>query len=94
VHTESVQSAPAQVSPGFPITISYNGESRSFQVLPQETVRQILDRAIAEFGPLPNPHMLALFKGAAELQDNQTVHEVGIHPHDELVLRQSAVRGG
>lgn len=81
-------------APGFEIVVSYNGVKRDIAVLPQETIKTVLDRAIAAFGNLPNPHTLSLFNEGGELPDTSTVGDAHIHPHNELVLRPGAVKGG
>jgi hypothetical protein len=78
----------------FPVVVLYDGIKKPFQVRPEEIVKRLLNQALAEFGPLPNPHTLALYIGGKELIDSQTVKEAGIKPHDVLLLRPSAVRGG
>jgi hypothetical protein len=57
-------------------------------------VKQLLDKAIAAFGPLPNPHTLAIYKDGQELADSLTIKQAGIKPHDVLLLRPSTVKGG
>jgi hypothetical protein len=79
---------------GFKILVSYNGVKHEIEVLPHETIKQVLERAIATFPGLPNPHTLSLFTAAGELPDAETVQAAGIHPHDELLLRPGAVKGG
>lgn len=81
---------------GFKVQVLYNGlPPRELQVLPQETVKQALDQAIAQFGSLPNAHTLALYtSGGVELQDGKTIRESEIKPHDTLLLRPSTVKGG
>ena len=48
---------------------------KKFDVRIEETVKQLLDKAIAAFGPLPNPHTLALYKDGKELADSLTVKQ-------------------
>lgn len=79
----------------FKVTVLYDGVKKKFEVRLDETVKKLLDQAIKEFGPLPNPHTLSLFTEAGvELPDAQTIKEAGIKPHDELLLRPSKVKGG
>src|SRR6266446_4780129 len=80
---------------GFEITVFYNGlPPREIRVLPKELVKQALERAVAAFGNLPNAHMLSLYTAAGvELQDGTSIHDSGIRPHDQLLLRPSAVKG-
>jgi hypothetical protein len=96
---EMEASAPNEVKPehdsGFPVTVTFNGLNKALQVRPHDTVKQVLDRAIAEFGNPPNPHTLALYSAAGvELPEGQTVQDARIRPHDTLLLRTSAVKGG
>lgn len=77
------------------ITVIYNGVSREVSFHPNELVDVIRQRAIAVFGITQNPHLLSLWTEAgSELPDNVTAHAAGIHPHDRLLLRPGAVKGG
>lgn len=78
----------------FEVVVIYNGVKKSFEVSRDELVKQLLDRAIQAFGPINNPHLLGLFAKDVELKDTQTIKEAGLRPHEELLLRPSAVRGG
>jgi hypothetical protein len=78
----------------FTVEIIYDGVKKPFEVRIEETVKQLLDRAIHAFGPLPNPHTLSLYKDGKELADSQTIKEAGIKPCDVLLLRPSTVKGG
>jgi hypothetical protein len=62
----------------------------------EETVKQVLDRAVAAFQPLPQPHTMSLFTEAGDELKNEalTVDQAGIHEHDKLLLRPSTVKGG
>lgn len=80
---------------GFEIGVIYNGVTKAFGVLPNEPVKQLLDQAIQAFGPITNAHLLGIFTtDGRELLDSQTIHEAGLKPHEELLLRPSSVRGG
>jgi hypothetical protein len=78
----------------FTVEILYDGVKKKFEVRAEETVKALLEKAIAAFGPLPNPHMLSLYKGGNELSDTQTLKDAGVKPHDVLLLRPSKVKGG
>lgn len=78
----------------FTIEILYDGVKKKFEVRVEEKVKTLLDKALAAFGPLPNPHTLSLYKGGDELSDSQTLKDVGVKPHDVLLLRPSKVKGG
>jgi hypothetical protein len=79
----------------FEVTVLYNGVPKKFEVRRDELVRQLLDQARQAFGPISNPHLLALFtKAGVELKDDQTIEAAGVKPHEELLLRPSSVRGG
>lgn len=78
----------------FTVEILYDGVKKKFDVHAEETVKTLLDKALATFGPLPNPHTLSLYKGGAELADGKTLKDVGVKPHDVLLLRPSKVKGG
>jgi hypothetical protein len=78
----------------FTVEILYDGVKKTFEVRPEETVKMLLDKALAAFGPLPAPHTLSLYKGGDELADAQTLKDAGVKPHDVLLLRPSKVKGG
>ncbi len=79
----------------FEVEIIYNGVKKTLKVTADEQMKAMLDQAIALFGPLPNPHTLALFtESGQELPVTGTVKEAGIHPDEKLLLRPSTVRGG
>jgi hypothetical protein len=78
----------------FTVEILYDGVKKKFEVRAEETVKALLDKALAAFGPLPNPHTLSLYKGGDELADCQTLKEAGVKPKDVLLLRPSKVKGG
>ncbi len=90
------ETAEAKVEKKFDISILYNGVEKKIKVELDETVKQVLDRAIQIFSPIPQPHTLGLFTEAGlELNnEGQTVKEAGIRPHDKLLLRPSTVKGG
>lgn len=77
------------------VTITYNGNDKIISYKPDETVRTVLDRALAEFHVTSNPHLMGLFtEGNVELPDDSTMSAAGVQPGQLLVLRQSTVRGG
>jgi hypothetical protein len=77
------------------VAVIYNGVTRAIKVEENETIKQVLERAIQVFSPLPQPHTLALYTEVGkELDDAQTVRQAGIHPHEKLLLRPSQVKGG
>ena len=85
-----------KVEKKFEIEIVYNGVDKEIKVEQDETVKQVLDRAIQVFSVTQQPHLLALYTvGGQELtNESQTVKQAGIRPHDKLLLRPSAVKGG
>jgi hypothetical protein len=77
------------------VTVIYNGVPKKFEVRVDELVQKLLDEARRAFGPIPQPHLLALFTTAgAELSDSQTIKAAGVKPNEELLFRPSSVRGG
>lgn len=90
---ETVQAQPLR---HIQVGILYNGLEKKIGADPQQPVRALLEKAIAAFGNLPNPHTLALYtkKGAELTNEKQTIREAGIKNGDELLLRPSAVKGG
>jgi hypothetical protein len=80
---------------GARVTVIYNGLGREIEFRPRDQVSEIRGRAMAAFGISQNQHLLALWtEGGVELPDDKTAHDAGIQPHDKLLLRPSAVRGG
>jgi hypothetical protein len=78
----------------FTVEVLYNGVKKKFEARPEETVKHLLEQAIRAFGSVPNPHTLSLYKDGKELPDGQTLKEAGVKPHDLLLLRPGAVKGG
>lgn len=78
----------------FDVEVLYDGVKKRFEVRRGEHIKKLLDDAIHAFGPLPNPHMLSLYKDGKELPDTSTVEQAGIKPCDVLLLRPSTVKGG
>ena len=79
----------------FTVKVLYNGLEREIEAKAEELVKKLLADAIAAFPAVTNPHTLALFtKDGRELDDNQTVHAAGVKPHETLLLRPGAVKGG
>jgi len=84
-----------KVEKKFEVKVIYNGVDKKLELQHGETVKQVLDQAIQIFGPLPQPHLMALFNEAGtELSDALTVDQAGIKAKDRLLLRPSAVKGG
>lgn len=79
---------------GFSVDVVYDGVKKPFQARPQEKVNVLREQAIAAFGPIPQPHLLGLFKDGKELPDGDSIKDAGVKPHDVLLLRPSTVRGG
>ncbi len=79
----------------FDVFIIYNGIKKPLRVHLEELIKTVLQKAIALFGSLPNPHTLSLFTEAGrELPDNETVKQADLHPDGKLLLRPGAVKGG
>ena len=68
--------------------------AKPFEVRHDELVKTLLDKALAAFAPIPNPHTLSLYKGADELEDGKTLEQSGVKRRDKLLLRPSKVKGG
>lgn len=77
------------------VEVLYNGAVQSFPYRPHEHVLVLLDEARRAFGITTNPHLMALFNVAGqELNDGQSLTDAHVNAGDELILRQSIVRGG
>ena len=87
--------AEVKVEKKFEIEVTYNGVEKKLKVEPDETVRQVRERAVQIFGASQG-HLLALYTAAGQelTNESQTVRDAGIRPHDKLLLRPSQVRGG
>jgi len=78
------------------LTIIYNGIAKEIEISREATVKALLDRAIALFGNIPQPHTLALWteKGMELSNEQQTLKAAGVKDGESLILRPSAVKGG
>jgi hypothetical protein len=50
----------------FEVFIIYNGIKKPLEVRLHELIKAVLQKAIALFGALPNPHTLSLFTGSGQ----------------------------
>jgi hypothetical protein len=79
----------------FAVAVVYNGVEKPFEVEPEEKVSTLLQRAIAAFGIVQNPHLLSLFReDGTVVQETESVEQAGLKPHEVLLLRPNAVKGG
>lgn len=79
----------------FEVIVVYNGQKKPLKVTLCEQIKDVLARAIALFGSLPNPHTLSLFTAdSGELKDEATVKEAGLTPGEKVLLRPSTVKAG
>lgn len=78
------------------LDVQYNGLTKDVEISRDATVKALLDRSIAAFGNLPNPHTLSLWTaGGVELtNEQQTLKDANVKSKDVLLLRPSAVKGG
>lgn len=78
------------------LTITYNGQSMPLEISRDATVKMLIERSIALFGSLPNPHTLALWtaQGIELTNEGQTLNDAHLKDGDCLILRPSAVKGG
>jgi hypothetical protein len=77
------------------VAILYNGRTKEFTRKADETVGALLAKAIERFEVVSEPHRLSLFDvEGRELPDNETLKQAKVKAGDELVLRQSTVKGG
>jgi len=94
---EIVEKPPERAPETFEVIVIYNGIKKPLKVDREESMKSVLDRATAQFPPIPNPHTLALYtegENGHELPITGTVEEARIKPGEKLALRPSAVRGG
>jgi hypothetical protein len=79
----------------FAVEVVYNGIPKKLQIEPQEQVAAVLQKAIAEFHITQNPHLLSLFRqDGSVVPENESVERAGLKPHEVLLLRPNAVKGG
>jgi hypothetical protein len=78
------------------VQILYNGIPKKIEIDREATVKALLDRAIALFGNLPQPHTLALWteKGTELTNEQESLKAAHVKDGDSLILRPSAVKGG
>ena len=77
------------------VAILYNGQVREFIYHAHEHASVLLEQARRAFGITINPHLMGLFDLAGrELSDGESLSENHVKAGDELILRQSIVRGG
>jgi hypothetical protein len=78
------------------LEITYNGITKPIEVNREATVKALLDRAIALFGNLPQPHTLALWtaSGVELTREQETLEAAHLKDGESLILRPSAVKGG
>ena len=79
----------------FVVDITYNGVTKPLQVEPEERVTTLLQKAIAAFGVTQNQHLLSLFRqDGTVVPENETIERADLKPHEILLLRPNAVKGG
>jgi hypothetical protein len=79
----------------FAVEVIYNGVEKSLEVEAHESVTALLQKAITEFHISQNPHLLSLFReDGSVVPENETIERAGIKPHEILLLRPNAVKGG
>jgi hypothetical protein len=78
------------------VVVTFNGEGKEFRYEKDETVKSLLDKAIAAFNVTVNPHTMALYLASGvELKDEtSTLRDAGVRAGDVLLLRPSEVKGG
>lgn len=78
------------------LKITYNGMVKEVEINREATVKALLDRAVALFGNIPQPHTLALWteKGVELTNEQETLKAAGLKDGESLILRPSAVKGG
>jgi len=77
------------------VVVTFNGEGKAFRYEKDETVKSLLDKAIAAFNVTVNPHTMSLYSSSGvELADAATLHDAGVRAGEVLLLRPSEVKGG
>lgn len=84
-----------QVHQATAVVVLYNGVDKTIRYEPNEQVEALLNKAEDAFGITTNRHLMSLYNEAGqELSDSSSVEAAGVRPGDQLVLRQSVVKGG
>jgi hypothetical protein len=79
----------------FEVMVVYNGLTKPIEVSKDEQMSSVLQKAIAAFGNLPQPHTLALYNDEGrEMPDGETVKDAKVKKGDRLLLRPSTVKAG
>lgn len=81
--------------PKLAVAVLYNGRIEAFGYHPEQRVHALLSQALEKFAIVQNANLMSLFDAAGnELSGDASLAEAGVKPGDELVLRQSSVKGG
>ncbi len=77
------------------VTVLYNGQTKELPFQGHQQVNALLQHALKSFSVTGAVHLMSLFDLAgAELSEHSSVTESGVKAGDELILRQSVVKGG
>ena len=78
------------------LLVTYNGVIERLKPKLDDTIAELLAEAIKKFGPLPQPHTLALYRESGQelTNESQTVRQAGLIEGEKLLLRPSTVKGG
>jgi hypothetical protein len=77
------------------VDVIYAGLTKSFEVVPNQSVESLLDLSLNAFGIQANRHTQSLYSSAGvELADAQNLKDAGIKDGTQLLLRPSQVKGG
>jgi hypothetical protein len=78
------------------LTVIYNGMPKKIEIDREVSVKTLLERAIALFGNLPQPHTLSLWteKGVELSSEHESLKAAHVKDCESLILRPSAVKGG
>jgi hypothetical protein len=76
------------------VTVLYNGREEDFKYHSHEQVNALLQQALNAFDVSTNRHLMSLYEDGNELTDGESLEDARVEAGDELVLRQSVVKGG
>lgn len=76
------------------ITVFYGADSKEFPFDKDGLVSDLLAAAVQAFSIVTNAHLMSLYDEGRELTDASTLKDEKVKEKSELVLRQSAVKGG
>ena len=76
------------------LKVFYGADSKEFPFDKDGLVGDLLTATVQAFSIVTNAHLMSLYDEGRELPDASTLKDSKVKAKSELVLRQSAVKGG